>query len=85
MVLAVYMITPGLSTCLPRGWLPASVGSQTETTISCVPPSAMRLGDLEREGVIAAAMRAQRSPVDDDGRIAVHGLVPRSRSISQFT
>ena len=72
-VLAVYMIPPGLSTCLPRGWLPASVGSQTETTSSCVSARRECLGNVERERIIAAAMRAQLVPVEDDGRIPIDG------------
>jgi hypothetical protein len=38
-VTGVYQMPPGFWICLPRGWLPASVGSQTATTISCGPPS----------------------------------------------
>src|SRR5437867_9242387 len=34
-LVGVYQMPPGLRTCLPRGCGPASVGSQTATTISC--------------------------------------------------
>ena len=33
----VYQIPSGRRTCLPRGWVPASLGSTTRTTTSCGP------------------------------------------------
>ena len=45
-VTGVYQMPPGLLTCLPRGWLPASVGSQTRTTSSFL-PVLQGVGDVE--------------------------------------
>ena len=64
---------PGLRTCLPRGCVPASVGSQTPTTISCSPSALECVGDVERERVVAARWLPSSLPLTLDGRLPVDG------------
>ena len=58
-VTGVYQMPPGLRTCLPRGCAPASVGSQTRDDELVLAACLQRVGDVERERVVAAAVRAE--------------------------
>ena len=71
-LVGVYQMPFGLRTCLPRGCVPASVGSQAVTTSSLGPLGIERVGDVESEGVVAAPMLADLLAVHPDRRFEVH-------------
>ena len=80
---------PGLRTCLPRGWVPSSVGSKTPTISSCSPPGLRASVMSKREAVVAAAVGAQLLAVDPDGGLPVDGAEveqqPPARATSRGT
>ena len=70
-VTAVYQMLFGSSTCLPRGCVPASVGSVTRDDELLVARRLQGVGDVERERIVAAGVAADTLAVDVDLRFPV--------------
>ena len=71
-LVGVYQMPLGLRTCLPRGWVPASVGSQAVTINSFGAGWLERVGNVEAERVVAAPVLADFLAVDPDRGLEIH-------------
>ena len=77
----VYQMPLGRATCLPRGCVPASVGSQTDTTNSCGPVGFNCSVISKSSRRISAAMLAHLLAVHEHGRIPIDGAKVQQGSL----
>ena len=81
-LLGVYQMPRGSFLCLPAGWPPRSLGSQTRTTSSWVFPTSDVFSHIKGESVVSSAVGSQFRAVKEDGGLPVHGIKMKDDALS---